>query len=257
MQIDALLGLCLSGTLFTYLFIRIAAISRIRKYEPEIRWDYFIRFYKLFIVLAIVALIVTCIFFFYLNSNIQKALIIPGIISVLYGLPFKTFRLRDKGYSKIFLIAFVWAYVGSFLPALNAGSEFINEKIWMLFAANFLFIFAITLPFDEKDMQIDLQNNVKTLPMILGSKKTYVLSLSILIFSLIIHLLLQYKYTRIDFLFAAALVVSFLITAVSIKIVTNRKENLLYFGLLDGTILMQFILVYIASSLHSQSALAT
>ena len=91
-----------------------------------------------------------------------------GFVSVIYGLPIykngsHLFRLRDVPGLKIFLIAFVWSYVTEGLPALING-----EPIYYLaLFERFLFIFAITIPFDIRDVNYDA-SHLATIPQYFG-----------------------------------------------------------------------------------------
>ena len=100
--------------MFVYLLIRVAAVSRIKEYAPEKRWDFFTRNLFLMQVLTVITFLITVVTYLMLPRSIQVLLFFPGIISLLYGIPIrfgkKHFRLRDIGVTKIFMIAFVWAF---------------------------------------------------------------------------------------------------------------------------------------------------
>ncbi len=242
----------LSGvaTMFVYLLIRIAATARIKVYDKEERWDFFLQHLKHMRILTILTLVICVILFFLLPHKIKLILIIPGVIAVLYGIPIpmkgKTFRLRDVGISKIFMISFVWAFISSVLPAVNSDISVFATSTLILFAANFLFIFAITIPFDIKDLKIDAMHNVKTIPTILGIENSYSLAFLSLFVSGILHVYLQR--TILDGVdYAIPLTISMLISGWSIFLTRKKQDNMVYFGILDGMIILQYALVAFAS----------
>ncbi|MBC8048224.1 MAG: hypothetical protein H7Y00_15600, partial [Fimbriimonadaceae bacterium] len=168
--------------------------------------------------------------------------------SVLYGIPLKlnrkSLRLRDVGVTKIFLISFVWAYIGSVLPVINADEGFLNKDVLLLFTANFLFIFGITLPFDIKDLRIDAMHPVKTIPKLLGTENTYTLSFLSLFISGALHFYLQRNIAVTEINYTTPLGVSILITGLTVYLTRKKQNNFVFFGLLDGMIVLQFLLIY-------------
>jgi 4-hydroxybenzoate polyprenyltransferase len=241
---DPLIFLTGASALFTYMLIRLVAVKRISSYEPDERWDFFLKHLKYFRIITIMALLISSVFYFMIPSNVQIALLVPGLISVLYGLPLGTkFRLRDIGLIKIFLIAFVWAYISSVLPAINSGNEISNLAVFILFLANYCFTFAITLPFDIKDLKIDKMNNVKTIPVYLGEENTYNLSALLLFISAGLHVYLQREILHGQIDYSIPISISILISLLIVWITrSKKKDNFLYFGILDGMILLQFLI---------------
>ncbi|MBK7568606.1 MAG: UbiA family prenyltransferase [Bacteroidetes bacterium] len=239
------------STLFTYLLIRIAAVSRIKNYQPEPRWDFFLRQMFWMRLLTILSATATIILYFLLPRSVQIILLIPGLISLLYGITIKfngkQIKLRDLGFVKIFLIAMVWAFAGSYLPAINAGENVYSLSVLMLFLANFFYIFAITLPFDIKDMTIDAMNNVRTLPTKLGVRSTIYLCYILLLISGIFHWYLQEVILKTTNGNTMAIALSLIATGVAIKFTQRKNNDTAYFGLLDGMIILQFLLVLLFS----------
>ena len=123
------------------------------------------------------------LFTLFLHVNTIMVLCIVGGISVLYPVPVlkpfgKSTRLRDFPFLKIFLIAFVWSVTSVLLPALEHHLSLTERKdVIVLFAAQFVFILYITLPFDINDAEVDKSSNMKTIPAVLGIKISKVLAL--------------------------------------------------------------------------------
>ena len=101
-----------------------------------------------------------------------------GVLSLAYSVPFLPHAtgvkrpLRGLPGLKIFLIAYVWAVATVGLPALLAGVPLFAPHTLALMAERGLFIFALTLPFDVRDMAGDRAAGVLTLPHVLGERGT-------------------------------------------------------------------------------------
>lgn len=98
--------------------------------------------------------------------NLVFVLIPFGIISLLYSIPFKMgqktlITLRQIPYLKIFLIAFVWAAVTVFIPVVNYKKPLYSLHVLSVFLERMLFVLAITLPFDIRDMDDDKKREFK------------------------------------------------------------------------------------------------
>lgn len=169
-----------------------------------------------------------------------------GILTFLYSMPVSgnksyLFKLREVPYLKIFLIAFVWSALTVFLPAIQAGEEILNVQVDLLIAERFFFIFAITIPFDIRDMQVDRDAGLKTIPLLVNQKKALTLSYLSLLISLVISV---FHYEMQNNLFIIeALCISFITTYLFLKLKTFRNLNKYYYQILDGTLLLQALLV--------------
>lgn len=158
-----------------------------------------------------------------------------GLVSVLYYFPAGAKRKGIRGipYLKIFIVAYVWAAVSSFLPSLELGQYAWSEKPILLFLAHFCFITAILIPFDIRDMQSDQKDHTLTLPQAMGStlvKITGVL-LMIIFTALILALTTDFYLTLI--LFGAT---------VLLILKSEQRKPRYYFGLLvDGLLVLYFI----------------
>ena len=109
--------------------------------------------------------------YFYLQfSTTSKLLILPlGLLAALYSVRLPLAggsRLREIPGVKIFLISILWALVTVTLPAVEA-EKFGSTQVALLTLERFLFIFAITIPFDIRDLPFDNQS-LQTLPQRYG-----------------------------------------------------------------------------------------
>src|SRR5690606_9612993 len=101
--------------------------------------------------------------------------------------------LRNIPGLKLFLIAIVWALSCVLLPILEletsilAGTT-VNDTI-LLITKRLLFIAAITVPFDIRDMYQDRNSDLKTIPVLLGEQRSlWVCQALLLIYLLLLFL---------------------------------------------------------------------
>jgi len=165
-----------------------------------------------------------------------------GIISTLYNVPEKSkgiirFPLRSIPVLKIFLIAYVWASMASFLPSLDANKPMFAYLNLLLFTAHFLFIFAITLPFDIRDFRADGKNNLITFPQLIGVNTAKIIALACFAVFTVILLSLAGTWYVVVF----GVITAFLI----IKSSVNRPDYYFTFYL-DGTIILYFIALFLS-----------
>lgn len=178
--------------------------------------------------------------------NLVFVLIPFGIISLLYSIPFKMgqktlITLRQIPYLKIFLIAFVWAAVTVFIPVVNYKKPLYSLHVLSVFLERMLFVLAITLPFDIRDMDDDKKAGIQTIPLRLGVIKSIYMSVAVLILFFTLALA-HYTFTR-QWLILGAFTIIFTITLLALIHPKIQKLQLYHRGILDGTMLLQGILI--------------
>ncbi len=232
------------ATLFLYSIHRIVGLEKVRSFADKGRYKVITKFKNHILFYAVIGAVGGIIFFFKTSLRIQLALLIPALISFGYVIPFlsKERRLRDLGYFKIFLIALVWAWVTVILPALELHSSLQMSTVLMAIERA-LFIFVITLPFDIRDLKVDAFTDVKTIPAKIGIPKTKLLAaISLALMLLMIYL--NFHLGTYDLGTLLALSLSIFSTYLFIHF-SDRMEHDYYFtGLMDGTMLLQFGLVW-------------
>ena len=134
------------------------------------------------------------------------------IITILYVVPFLggfQKNLRKVSYLKIFIVTVVWSGVTTIIPFLS-NKDYLDIDIVLIFFQRILFVFVLILPFDIRDMQLDLKH-IKTLPQKIGIEQTKKLGFVLLLFSLVIEFLLTNSYHHKNMFFVICLVLFFLI----------------------------------------------
>jgi 4-hydroxybenzoate polyprenyltransferase len=110
-----------------------------------------------------------------------------------------------------------------------------------MLAERMLFVFAITIPFDIRDMESDKQAHLKTIPNLMGEKKAIQSAVFALLLFAVIGLL-HYLKTPLAYILPA-LLISAGTTYVFITHEKIKKQMYYYYGILDGTIFFQGLMV--------------
>ena len=173
------------------------------------------------------------------------------LVSVLYATPFSKNknspkRLRHLPFLKLFLVAGVWTMVTVLLPEFEVNAAQLESKSTVFTClTRFLFIFAITLPFDIRDMEVDRKNNIKTFPVILGVEKTIRLAVAILLLFIVAYVYSQFAGDKTNAYKAAAYILSGLISIAFILQVPKQKSEYFVSVGIEGLMLIQFLLLFL------------
>lgn len=237
-------GFIFCATLFLYAVHRIIALERLQLFASEGRFLTIAQRRKDIVLYALVAGAGSLFFFLQLSWSLQKMVVAPALLSLLYVVPvFRGGRrLRDFHYLKIFLIAVVWTWVTVLLPA--AEQHLLGQlAVLPLAGERMLFIFAITIPFDIRDLHIDQHTQVQTLPSHLGIRRALGIALGLLaaatLFSWFLYRLDVYSNAMWTAWLLSATVAGGLIAGT-----TAQRSDYYFTGWLDGTMILQFALLY-------------
>jgi len=164
-----------------------------------------------------------------------------GIISILYVLPVKYenryYSLRMIPLAKIFFLSYVWASMTVIVPFFDQGGLG-DIKVIQLFLERFMFVFALTIPFDVRDLLRDKKEALKTLPMSIGICRSLQISRVFLIFFVGISFITDgISYVSLTRIICA--VIGFVLLD---KISLKNKENFYLIGL-DGLLILYFLIL--------------
>lgn len=185
---------------------------------------------------------------FLTQTNVLLTFLLLGLLTLFYsgigsGKKKYTFKLREIPYLKIFLISFIWSVSTILLPVIQAGNEIFTAPVILLLAERFLFIFAIAIQFDIRDMKEDRDSGLKTIPILIQPQKALIVSHLALAVSFVIsafHYSLQTNWFIIN-----ALCISVLTTYLFIKLQFFNNLEKYYYTILDGTLVLQGGLVLV------------
>ncbi|MBK7816761.1 MAG: UbiA family prenyltransferase [Sphingobacteriaceae bacterium] len=204
--------------------------------------DNLVAFYAL-VVLSVVGFVIAA---FMAKKEVLMTLAPIAALTLLYSIPVygnkkSIFRLREIPYLKIFIISFTWSATTVLLPLIQTGQAFDTQHVSLILIERFVFVLAITIPFDIRDMEADRAANTKTIPLLLGEKRSMIISYSCILIFLAISLF-HYNILNQGFI-AMAMVISALSTFVFLKWDTAKRYSLYHYAVLDGTIILQGLLV--------------
>ncbi|MBK8843945.1 MAG: hypothetical protein IPO33_14465 [Saprospiraceae bacterium] len=163
-----------------------------------------------------------------------------GLISKkLFG-----FNLRNSGWTKAFIIGFVWACCANIFPLImlriETGQDFFQTDLWVwLFIKNWLFCTVNAIMFDIKDYPSDSNLYLRTFVVSFGLRRTiYFIIVPLLIAGLISFCIfalikefsiIQFSFNLIPFLLTLAIAFSML-----------RRHSIFYYLIvIDGVILVK------------------
>jgi 4-hydroxybenzoate polyprenyltransferase len=219
----------------------------------RVRWIF--SHHRLTISITLIAFLsIIPISVWHLSFLSQLLMAFIGLIALAYNFPFlklndKKIRLRNLPGIKLFLIGMVWATSCVLLPIIQIDSTSaisipITETL-LLVAKRFLFICAITIPFDIRDLFQDKLYELKTIPVMLGEKKAWLFCQALLV----LYLVLLILFTKELNLNVIGLALTIFLTGWLIFKSNIKRNEYYYFFFLDGTMILQFVILFICSSI--------
>ncbi|MDR6560041.1 MULTISPECIES: UbiA family prenyltransferase [unclassified Arcicella] len=240
------------ATLFDYNLHRLVTLLTNKEALNDDKHKWLKEYLNLFYALVVFSVIGFLIAVLLAKKEVLITLAPFALITFFYSLPiFKNqkylFRLREIPFLKIFLISIVWSATTILLPIIQSGRHFDSQHVSIMLIERFLFVFAITIPFDIRDIHADIQSGLTTIPNFIGSKKSLVIANFLMISFLLISC---FHYSNAPFQF---ILPAFIISGISTIFFFNIKsiQNLTFYhyGILDGTMLLQGILVWLAHTI--------
>lgn len=187
--------------LLSYNFIRFYEIKNNR-----LHWfkDWFFMNIKEILILLMLSILGLAVILFFTDFNLNSLLILfPfAFMTFFYAIPIvKIGKLevsfRNFPMIKIFSIAIAWAGISVFFPLYEANYQFASA-VYLEFFQRILFLLAITIPFDIRDVKAD-SKSLKTLPQIMGITSSKVLGI-LLLFGVVLLEIFKENFTYIGFL---------------------------------------------------------
>lgn len=203
---------------------------------------------KIFIVLSFLILMGSTLF---LLREIGWLLIPLCLITLSYSIPIfrkkgKYIRLRDITWMKTFLIALVWTLVTVYLPALREKVDLIARNVSMMALERFLFVFAITIPFDIRDAEDDRRKGVISLAVDLGEQKSKKLAYLLIGLCMLVSIVHYHNFPGKLLAMGLSLLGATVLTA---KSDPQRNDYFFLLGL-DGLMILQSVVFILLGHLH-------
>jgi len=243
------IGLLFISTLGIYNFCILISKPTQPDKSPYRRIQWFFAHYRLMVTITIVSILALVPLFFLVSFGSKILLIFLAALSFAYGLPLfsmgeKKFGLRNIPGLKLLLITLVWTMSIVLLPVLEAQAAHLAtlslRDTTILIAKRFLFIAALAIPFDIRDLFEDKQLGLKTIAVAWGEKNAYLLCQALLAGYLVLLFLFRNKGFDTDF---CALTLSIVVAGWLIFRTKWEKNEYYYFFFLDGVLILQYLFV--------------
>ncbi len=182
--LDALLALIGCATLLVYNLDRLSPHSLEDAHAPDARLRWLATHRRGLIWLTLAASVGVMVAASRLPWWLCGLLAPLALVSVAYSVPLVPtrrglMRLKALPGSKLALIGLVWGVVTVSAPAWLGGvAPWQAESLWGMLAQA-LFIAAITLPFDVRDMARDASAGILTVPLLWGAPRARALALAL------------------------------------------------------------------------------
>jgi len=226
------------STLFAYNYMRIIHTLSIKKKNFLSIYNYLDIIY----IILFISGLISGYLLFSLGWSFVLLVLPAVIISLLYPISFqinnKSYGLRSIPFLKIFLIGLVWSYMTVCVPLLYESFN-LDYLFLDYFFQRFLFVIAISIPFDIRDVSID---TISTLPNQIGlynSKLFAWFCLFVIDLLLVIDLINHHISAPLFF----ALFLSIEIASIIIYYTNSNRSNLFYGLIVEGLSIIMCLFV--------------
>jgi hypothetical protein len=162
--------------------------------------------------------------------------VIPLLLSIFYTISFGNKTLRNIEGLKIYVVGITWSIVTVLLPIKEFDLEF-SEEVYLVFLQRFLFIIALILPFEIRDLSLDSMK-LKTVPQKIGTQKTKIYGFVLLL------LFFSVEYFKFKPLFLTSLTV--LIVTLLFLLYSNERQSKYYSSFfVEGIPIFWYILLMV------------
>lgn len=235
---DSLHLLVFGSTLVVYNLPRMLPRAYGAPRPPHPLRPWFFVFFVCGIIIMIPAL-------FHLRIDILVLGGVLGLLAFSYFLPSlpSRRRLRDYGIVKILVLTAVWTVATAILPMMYTGAHIANYPFELLL--RFVFVFALCVLFDIRDMELDSSRNIRTLPNRIGMKSAYTLVHISLVVFVALSVLQHMRYPHPGRL--AAAISTAIVTAIVAEYVRRHPGHKAFVAMTDGMMLLYAILVLAVS----------
>lgn len=247
----SVLGILFAGTLGLYNVSILVSKPKHAMRSPYRRIRWFFAHYRLMVSFTIVSLLMLIPLFLFVTFESKILLVFMAALSFGYSLPLFTngeqkFGLRHIPGLKPVLITIVWTLSCVLLPIFEATDLHLTtisvRDTTILLAKRFLFIGALTVPFDIRDLFQDKLNNLRTIPVAWGERNAYLFCQFLLAGYILLLFFYHGNGFNTDF---CALSLSVILTGWLIFRSKWEKDEYYYFFYLDGVLILQYVFLVV------------
>jgi hypothetical protein len=224
-------------------FVLFAAlfIYRLAYYGWPLKWNAIAAVDR---ISGIIAGVVMCVTAYYLDEKTLLGLLLTLPACLAYFITLNNWKgLRAVPFMKSIWLAIVWTVVTAFIPLHFS----LQQQDLYIVAERLLFMLAICIIYNVRDLHHDFESGVRTVPHRIGVPLTKVICLLILAINFFIIYVHHYPVNIYN-----GLIVSMALTG-CIVLLARKNGNWLYYTLLvDGSMIVQYLLVYftVHNSVH-------
>ena len=237
------------GTIFGYNFIKYFEKTQLKGFQlNKLTFDYncFVEEFKklkykerVIFIISSISLMLSFLLLLKLGGSTVLSLLIPAVFTFCYAVSLGYKTLRNISGIKIYVVAFVWAFVSVLLPVIEKEIE-LSYDVWILLLQRFVFVVVLILPFEIRDLSVD-DKLLGTLPQRIGVKNTKIYGLLLLMVFFFLEFLK-------DELLAINLLVMPLIflTTILFLVLSSEKQSKYYSSFfVEGVPVLWFLLLMV------------
>ena len=175
-------------------------------------------------IFSLICFILMCYFGLHLDRKTIFYILGLGLITFLYAIPFlpkdifidKQLNLRSIGGLKVYVIGLVWVGVTVLLPLSNNDHHF-DADVWITVVQRFLFMIALMLPFEIRDLQYD-SLKLSTIPQRIGITNTKIIGILLVM----IYFFLEFLK---DDIYPNEILIALLVTIITMLFLVFSSKN--------------------------------
>ena len=230
-------------TVFTYNFQRLFKSRGVELQSHSARHLWIARHNERLRMLMLIMLFGAVICSAFMNWKSFVFLAPFGLFSIFYSIRVipgskRKLGFRDVPFIKIFLIVLTWIGVTVLLPIVDMDLEFWNDETKEIALHRGLFIFAITIPFDIRDVNRDAPNK-RTIAQVLGQAGARWFSILLML----AFCLLVWQSGLYSDNVRYALALSGILSAALLSLSRSDRTERFFTFLVEGTMVLQWLLV--------------
>lgn len=201
----------------------------------------------IFLLIPAIGILISLI---WMNLAILIVFASLSIVSILYSIPLVKWngrrrKIRESLLLKLPFLALTWAAATVLIPLLENEYVIDNRQILAQAFARALFIYGLCIPFEIRDADSEKKWGTNTLPVVYGLRITRITGILILVFGVVLrHVARDYLMLSPAVIFALDL--SFFVAMGWIVIVKLNPPKYFCKVFVDGTMILQFVFVYLA-----------
>lgn len=233
----ALVGAATLGVYNLHSLVSLRKLQNAQILLPS-RFEYVRKYQSWYLVACVVSFLVAMVCYVELPAAARWALVAPAGLTLGYVLPLwrgGMRRLRDVPFIKPLVIGLAWAWTTVFVAETLAG---VGHR-WAWLAERALYIVALALPFDIRDVEMDLQNGVQTWANRVGIRYTILITSGLLILWICMLPFIYASWVAVVLMFSGVL------TLLSVWATWRIRADWFYIGWLDGLIILQWLGIYL------------